>query len=109
MENDSKKPPATNAERQRSHRQRVKNRLAGLAPPPVAPRKAPPEPSRPKRLAAIERELSSLLGEYDDWLQALPENLAASDNADRLQETIGHLQAALDAVEAIDPPRVGRR
>jgi hypothetical protein len=31
-----------------------------------------------------------------------------SEHAARLRETIEHLQAALDEVEAIEPPRVGR-
>jgi len=107
MKNDAKKPPATNAERQRAHRQRVRGRLAGMA-PPAAPKKPAPKPSRLKRLVALERELSALVSEYDDWLQALPKNLVESENADRLRETIRHLQTALDAVEAIEPPQVGR-
>jgi hypothetical protein len=38
----------------------------------------------------------------------MPANLAEGENATRLQETIERLENALDEIEAIDPPRVGR-
>ena len=105
-----KTKPTTNAERQRAHRQRVKDRLAGLppAPPPKAPKKPPLRSTRPKQLEAVASTLSSLLAEYEGWLESLPANLAESEKAEQLQDTIAHLQAALDELEAIDPPRVGR-
>ncbi len=108
MNNDLK--PMSNAERQRAHRQRVKDRLAGLPPVPSAPaqKKAPPKQTRPKRLALIEAELTALRDEYQGWLDAMPANLAEGENATRLQETIERLENALDEIEAIDPPRVGR-
>jgi len=106
----NEKKPASNAERQRAHRQRVKDRLAGLpaAPPAPTPKKVPAKPTRPKRLAALDVELAALLDEYQGWLDAMPANLAESENAARLRETIEHLQAALDEVESIEPPRIGR-
>ena len=52
--------------------------------------------------------LRELLTGYEGWLEALPANLAESERAGQLQETINHLAAALESVEAIDPPRVGR-
>lgn len=100
--------PASNAERQSAHRQRVKDRLAGLPPPQAPLKKLLPKPSRPKQLEQATQLLQGLADGYDAWLGALPANLAESTTAERLQETIDHLQTALEAIEAIDPPRVGR-
>jgi len=100
----TQKQYANAAERQRAHRQRVKERLAGLQPvvlPPRPPRKL----ARPKRLAVVEAELQSLLKEYEAWLDAMPDNLSESELAEQLQETIDQLQEALDTVASIDPPR----
>lgn len=109
MEHDKKTAAATNAERQRAHRQRVKDRLAGLPPPVVtAPKKPPPKLTRPKQLEVAIKLVRDLQDGYESWLDALPANLADSERAEQLQETIDHLTAALDELEAIDPPRVGR-
>ena len=108
--NRDKTKPTTNAERQRAHRQRVKDRLAGLPPvvPPPAPPKPPHRPTRPKQLEEAVSTLRGLLAGYEGWLENLPANLAESEKAGQLQDTIAHLEAALDELEAIDPPRVGR-
>ena len=105
-----KTKPTTNAERQRAHRQRVKDRLAGLPPalPPKSPKKSPPRSTRPKQLEAAVSTLRGLLAGYEGWLESLPANLTESEKAGQLQDTIAHRQAALDELEAIDPPRVGR-
>ena len=100
--------PASNAERQRTHRQRVKARLAGLPRPATPPQKPLPKPSRPKQLGQALKLLQGLADGHAGWLAALPANLAESNTAERLRETIDHLQTALDEIEAIDPPRVGR-
>ena len=102
------KQPASNAERQRAHRQRVKDRLAGL--PPLAPplKKPSQKPTRPKQLGIVINILNELESGYEGWLTALPANLAESEVATQLQETIDHLRAALAEVEAIEPPRIGR-
>lgn len=100
----TRKKYANAADRQRAHRQRVKERLAGLQ-PVVLPPKAPKKPARPKRLAVVESELQALIKEYGAWLNAMPANLSESELAEQLHETIDQLQEALDAVAAIDPPR----
>ena len=98
------KKPATNAERQRAHRQRIRDRLAGACPPSPPP-KGEKKRSRPARLEALKRELQDLLEGYQAWLDALPENQGDSELAERLRDTIERLQEALDALEQIDPPR----
>ena len=67
-------------------------------------------PSRPARLRAVEQELRNLITEYQNWRDALPENLANGEQADHLDETIAALDDAADSVWAvtIDPPLVGR-
>lgn len=100
----TQKQYANAAERQRAHRQRVKERLAGLR-PVVLPPKLPQKLARPKRLAVVEAELQSLIKEYEAWLDAMPDNLSESALAEQLQETIDQLQEALDAVASIEPPR----
>ena len=102
------KQPASNAERQRAHRRRVKDRLAGLPPPAAPSKKLPQKPTRPKQLGIVINMLHALANGYGDWLSALPANLTESEGAIQLQETIDHLRAALDEVEAIEPPRIGR-
>src|SRR5580700_1376039 len=100
----TQKKYANAAERQRAHRQRVKERLAGLQPvmlPPKPLRKL----ARPKRLAVVEAELQALIKEYEAWLNAMPDNLSESDLAMQLQETIEQLQEAHDAVASIELPR----
>lgn len=100
----TRKKYANAAERQRAHRQRVKERLAGLQPVVLSPQ-PPRKPARPKRLAVVEAELQALIKEYGAWLNAMPANLEESDLAQQLQETIDQLQEALDAVASIEPPR----
>ena len=83
-------------------------------PPPaaLAPRKAtrgqPRKPTRPQRLAGVAEELRELAGGYEAWLDAVPANLAEGELAGRLRDTIQRLVEALDAVEQVEPPRVGR-
>lgn len=100
----TQKKYANAAERQRAHRQRVKERLAGLQ-PVVLSSKPSRKLARPKRLAVVEAELQALIKEYGAWLNAMPANLEESDLAQQLQETIDQLQEALDAVASIEPPR----
>ena len=91
------------AERQRAYRERLK---AGERPtsPPAKPAK-PKRQSRPQRLAAIEEAVRDLAGEYQSWLENLPENLTGSALADDLQETVRQLEAIADDLAAVDPPR----
>ena len=79
---------ATDAERQAAYRARN----ATTAPLRASPGKRPP--SRPARLAAIQRTLQELLDEYERWLERLPESLQDTDQAERLKETITLLEEA---------------
>jgi hypothetical protein len=92
------------AARMRAYRERLRVRLAGQASPEATPRR-PRSASRPARLAAIERELEVLAEEYRAWRENMPETLGESELASRLEETIEQLEAALEAVQEIDPPR----
>lgn len=107
---DTETNAVSNADRQRAHRQRVKDRLAGLPPVPAASalKKSAPNLTRPKQLEQAIEMLRGLMTGYESWLDGLPANLSDSQKAGQLQETIEHLTTALDELEAIDPPRIGR-
>lgn len=95
---------ADDTERQRSWRERLKSQAAGqMTTRPAA--KAKRAPSRPARLAAILATVEVLQGEYEQWLDALPDSLAESQLAERLTETIDQFQAVTDLLADIDPPR----
>lgn len=92
------------ADRQRAYRERV--RAQAVATSPTCKNPAPPRrKSRLMRLAAIEDEVRSLLGEYEAWLAALPGSLAESEQAARLAVAIEGLGAIAEALGEIDPPR----
>lgn len=94
---------ASDAEKQRAYRQRLKERLAGLRPavPPPLGRK----PTRPKRLAAILGDLRAMAGEYTAWLAALPPSLSESDLAEQLHETIEQFDEVIEQLEQVRLPR----
>lgn len=94
---------ASDADRQRAHRQRTKERLAGLQ-PPTPPRKPPRKLPRSKRLDVVIAELSAIQSECESWLDGLPANLEESALADQLREAIEQLQVAIDATEEVSPP-----
>lgn len=50
-------------------------------------------PSRPARLRTVEKELRQLGVKYQAWYDALPENLAESAMAEKLEETIQALES----------------
>lgn len=98
---------SSGAERQRAYRERTHASSPPVQPAcketaPVRPKRGP---SRPARIAAIEAEIQNLRQEYLDWLDALPDSLAESDQAARLAETIDQLGAAADAMAEVEPPR----
>jgi hypothetical protein len=95
---------ASRAEQQRAYRQRLQERLAGLAPPPAPAKRLRPQ-SRPQRLEALLDELEALLDEYQDWLDHVPDNLRGAEFVSQLEDTIANLEAARDALTATDPPR----
>ena len=61
--------------------------------------------SRPDRLEAVTTALKDLRGEYEYWLNALPDGLADSDLADRLTDTIEQLETVIDLLECLELPK----
>jgi hypothetical protein len=91
------------ADKQRAYRQRLQERLVGLR--PEEPAAKPKRVSRPERLAHVIVEVQDLADGYQSWLDAMPENQAESDLANRLRETIDLFQQAAEALDQVDPPR----
>ena len=89
--------PMTPAQRQARRRATLRQRSGAPAPAP-----APRTPPRPQRWAAAVAALVALQDEYRDWLDRLPENLAESRTAERLQAIV---DLDLDELLAIAPPR----
>jgi len=92
---------SSSADRQRAYRDRVRESLGA----PLPPTRQPRQPSRPAKLAAAERVVRLVLGEYEDWLARLPESLQESAQAQSLNECIESLSSAVDLLAGITPPR----
>ena len=92
---------ANATERQRAHRARAAPKPVSV---PVSAKKLR-SLSRPKRLAAIEQEVQSLLSEYESWAESMPESLADSSQASMLAETIELLTNIADLLGEVSPPR----
>lgn len=95
---------ASNAERQRAYRLRLADGSPKVGATPrvdAGRRKA----SRPQRLAACRRELEALKGEYEAWLDGLPEVFQDGDVAERLAETIEQMEAICELLGEIHPPK----
>lgn len=95
---------ASNAERQQAYRERLK---AGRAIPAAISNGGgrTRRLSRPARLAAAEHSLQALAGEYEMWIESLPENLQDGPQAERLSETIGQLEEVLNLLSELQLPR----
>ena len=89
--------PMTPAQRQARRRAKLRQRSDTPLPAPT-PRTLP----RPQRWAAAVAALAAMQDEYRDWLDRLPENLAESRTAERLQAIV---DLDLDELLAIEPPR----
>jgi hypothetical protein len=96
---------ANDTERQRAWRERLKAQAAGRAVTLPVPPKGRRPPSRPVRLAAALAVVQQLQGEYECWLEALPDSLAESRLAERLTETIEQFQAACELLQDIELPK----
>ncbi len=94
---------SNSAERQKAYRERVALNRANPSAPP-APKKSR-QPSRPKRLAAVIKELRTLTTEYQTWLDNLPEFLEGSEQAELLSQTIEQLTDMADQMADITLPR----
>ena len=92
----------TSAERQRRFRAR---RAAGFALTPVPVNKPARPLPRPARWARALDELRKLQGEYETWRDGLPESLADSRTAERLEEVCG---LDLDVLDVVLPRGFGR-
>lgn len=92
------------AERQKAYRERVRLNRAHPPAPPAAPKKSR-QLSRPKRLAAVVRELRILATEYQTWLDNLPEFLEGSEQEELLGNTVEQLTDAADMIADITLPR----
>src|SRR6267378_2795699 len=89
--------PMTAAERQARRRAKLRRLGDTLTRAPM-PRGLP----RPRRWAAAVTALMALQDEYRAWLDRLPESLAGSKTADKLQAIT---ELDLDELLAIEPPR----
>ena len=92
---------SSNAHRQQQYRERLKTQHVAVTNIPAVARKR----SRPQRLRKTLEELEQLIGEYQQWVNALPENLSQGDLAEQLQETIEQLEEAVSLLGAISLPR----
>jgi hypothetical protein len=54
---------------------------------------------------ALCNAAEQLQGEYQAWLDSLPEPLQEGDQATRLTETIEALEAVVDLLSQLEPPR----
>ena len=93
---------ANSAARQKAYRERATSNRA--PPPPTAARAKNRPPSRPSRLAVIEKGLRALLTEYETWLNHLPEFLEDSHQAELLNDAIEQLTTAADLIADITLP-----
>lgn len=93
----------SNAERQKAYRDRLKG--SHEQPKLKLKIRASRPLSRPKRLEALQKEVKDLLSSYTDWLDSLPESLQASEQAERLKETIESLEQVTDLLSGIDAPK----
>jgi hypothetical protein len=57
---------------------------------------------RRKKLSELQLALTSILDAEQEAFDNLPENLQDGEKAQVMEETLGHLQDAVDALESID-------
>lgn len=93
---------ASDAERQKAYRDRLaaSPRLPAIA--AVSTRRR--QLSRPARLMALCSGIEQLRNEYQGWLDSLPDG-GEGDQAVRLTEAIEALEAVVDMLSEIQPPR----
>lgn len=93
----------TAADRQRAYRARLASSPQRASMSSETRTRRPP--SRPARLAALAEGVQELADEYGAWLDALPDVLQDSNQADRLREAIEQLEEAAVMLGQIDLPR----
>jgi hypothetical protein len=57
---------------------------------------------RRKRLDAVRAELRCIIDDEQSALDSLPENMQAGERADKMEETIETMEAALQDLEGIN-------
>jgi hypothetical protein len=90
------------AAKQRAYRLRVAKRQPQTS--PASPKSAKIL-SRPRRLLVLLVEIQALADEYRAWLEAMPANLANSELAERLEDTVTLYEEAEEVLSRLDPPR----
>jgi len=93
---------ASAADRQAAYRRRIGEQGEPVTPAPSKPRRSP---SKPARLAQLRRAAEDLQHEYEAWLDSLPEALQEGAQGERLAEAIEQLEAVVDILSGITPPR----
>jgi hypothetical protein len=96
---------ATNAERQKAYRQRLAATHPAAPMVQATPFKRKRALSRPERIDQALTEVQALAAEYEEWLQALPEQFQEGALADKLSDTVEKLNAAADLLGEIDAPK----
>lgn len=94
---------AADAERQQAYRRRSSSIQPTTA--VFTPVQRHRQPSRPARLASLLRAVEDLKGEYEAWLDSLPEPLRDGTLAERLAETIEQLDSVVDSMAEIQLPK----
>jgi hypothetical protein len=56
-------------------------------------------------LTQAQNVVETVVGEYQDWLEAMPEQLEESPLADKLRETIDQLNEVVDLLSSLDLPK----
>lgn len=90
------------AAKQRAYRLRLAAHQHETKPAATRPAKST---SRPRRLLALLVEIRALADEYGAWLEAMPANLAHSELAERLEDTVALYEEAEEVLSRLDPPR----
>lgn len=93
---------STPADRQLAYRKRAAAHIG--SPPSAVPIKKSRPPSRPARLAEMEKQVRLLAEEYESWLDGIPDSLCDSHTAELLTEAIDQLNSAADMIADITLP-----
>jgi hypothetical protein len=95
----------SNAERQKAYRERLAATHPAAPTIPAISLKRKRPPSRPERLALVLTEVQALAAEYEEWLEALPEQFQEGTLADKLSDTVEKLNGAADLLSEVDVPK----
>ena len=94
---------ADRAEQMRAYRARRQHLPTTL--PPVAASAVGRTASRPARLQALIETLQVMQGDYEAWLDRMPDALVDSPTGEKLIEAVAQFAEAAEVLMAIDLPR----